>query len=183
MRLKRKLTHRPLNIRERLHLCSFIRLLVPVARDQMHPMRKLARAQVSHLMWRWTADGTCLKTGVVCPDVLKYDVRQLPCTAAAREIAATTIKELRHEHVVPRILLTDQIIERDMTLRAIFKFLTRFCKPVIVTKEEDVCLSRSKMPPGWTWNEGCAYARYRDANLYGTIINFQCEQAVDGNPH
>ena len=182
MRLKRKLTHRPLNVRERLHLCSFMRLLVPIARDHGHPMRKLARAQISILMWRWTADGTSLKTGAVCPDVLKYDVRQLPCTAAAGVIAATTIKDLRHEHIVPRILLTDHIIEQDMTQRSIFKFLTRFCKSVIVTKEEDVILSRSNMPTGWTWEEGCVYARYRIANLYEVIENPQCEQAAPEQP-
>jgi hypothetical protein len=31
------------------------------------------------------------------------------------------------------------------------------------------------MPLGWTWGEGCAYARYHVANLYCAIENLQCE--------
>ena len=181
MRLKRAITHRSLNRRERLYLCVFIRSLVEVAKDHQHPMRKLARAQISMTMWRWTADGACLKTNAVRPDALKYDVRQLLCTNAARNVAQTTIKDLRHEHVVPRIMLAHRIIDEDMSLKVIYKFLSKFCKPVIVTKNEDASFSRSCMPAEWSWAEGCEYARYRDADLYMLIENFNANRVPESD--
>jgi hypothetical protein len=167
--MRNRSRYRSLNKEERLFLCELVRGLVPVARDGSHSMRKIARGQISLMMWRWTADGVCLRSNVARQDAIKYDVSLLPATAKACEIALVTDRGLRHEHVVPRIRLADRIIEENMAVPEMYRFLLRHCAAVMVTKEEDLFLSKKTMPPNWEWDKSCIYQRYRDAQLYGEI--------------
>lgn len=162
--------HRPLGARERQYICSYISSLLPVARRSAnHPMRRIARSQISWAMWRWTADGVTTSNDEVQQDAYKYDVEVLPCTRGARLRALTTKKGLRHEHIVPRMVLADSIIERSLSTKEIHDFLSSFCEAIIVTKEEDSRLQRSSMPDGWNFDTGCRYARYREAGLFNEI--------------
>ncbi len=187
---QKKQKYRPLGEKEHRFLSEFIYLLLKVANDEKHSMRAIARGQISLTMWRWTADGVCLKTGTVKQNALKYDVTQLPCTKQAKEKAKTSKKDLRHEHTVPRILLTDYIIENELSADDIYKFLRRYCKTVIVTRDEDKQLSTKNMPTDWNFptikdldSGACEYARYKVAkiekngkkSLYEEIEHPKCE--------
>ena len=80
---------------------------------------------------------------------------------------------LRHEHVVPRVMVVDKILGfppaseswTEKKLAALFK---KFCVGVVVTTAEDVELSKSfhkVMPTGWTWSKGSPWARYKANKL------------------
>jgi hypothetical protein len=112
-------------------------------------------------MWRWTADGVDVESGRVVMDALKYDVTVHRSTREAREAARVGIRGLRHEHVVPRTLLARRIIEGDLDVTAIAALLTRCCRAVIVTREQDALIRpRDAMPDIWDWDSGDPYARY-----------------------
>src|SRR5580698_501835 len=141
--------YRDLKSTERMYICLFICALVPVARDQRHPMRKLARREIARSLWRWTADAVEIKSGAVKQDGFKYDCRVHPHTIEASKAQR---KERRHEHAVPRMLLADRIIDTNLNEEGVFKLLERFCRAVVVTKEQDSRLKpRHKMPEGWKW--------------------------------
>ncbi len=123
--------------RERRYLCSFVRILVPVARDAEHPMSDLARREIALVMWRWTADAVDKSTGVVKQDAFKYNVHVHVASKNARTSAALESAGLRHEHVVPRGELARRIIDRDLEENAIYDLLDRLCIPAIVTADED----------------------------------------------
>ncbi len=160
------MAYRPLNAIERRYLCSFIRALVPVARDSSHPMRELARKQIALTLWRWTADAVRTDTGIVKQDAHKYNTTVHAATRDAIADSASGGAGLRHEHVVPRIVLADQIITLDLQENDIFVLLTRFCVAAIVTVAEDRRLRpKNAMPSGWSWNGGDPYARYAYSNL------------------
>lgn len=162
--------YRPLSTKEKLLLIHFLRSLVPVARDRTHPFRRLARAQISTSLWRWTADAYCVRSNAIKQDARKYDDKRLPVTPAARELRKTTVSGLRHEHVVPRIMIADRIIENDLRVSDIYRLLSRYCHAVIVTRAEDTMLSKRSMPAGWSWESGCPFGRYREAGLYDSLI-------------
>jgi hypothetical protein len=127
-------------------------------------MRGLAQWLIAIAMWRWTADGVDKETGRVVRDALKYDVSVHGATKEARE--ATSVRGLRHEHIVPRALLARRIIDEDLNTTAIVVLLTRCCRAVIVTREQDKVLRpREAMPPAWDWEVGDPYARYVHSNL------------------
>ncbi|MCW1913002.1 hypothetical protein OJ996_05435 [Luteolibacter sp. GHJ8] len=160
--------YRHLNQEERMELCRFIRRYVPIANDTKNAFRKFARWQISLLLWRWTADAYCRHEGVIRPDAIKYDVEMLPATKNARELRKKSIRGLRHEHTVPRIALAQRIIDSDLCVDGIYALLTRHCRAVIVTLEEDQILSKhgkKSMGGEWEWETGCPYARYKSAGL------------------
>lgn len=164
--------YRHLDEAERLQICDFIRAQVLVAKDEEHVFRKFARWQISLLLWRWTADAYCQWEDVIRPDAIKYNVEMVPATKKARELRKRSIRGLRHEHCVPRIVLTDLIIKGDLSTDQIYKLLARHCRAVIVTQEEDQKLSeygKKTMGEGWEWETGCPYDRYRAAGLLDEI--------------
>ena len=164
--------YRHLKQDERIELCRFIRSYVPVAKDKTKPFWKFARWQISLLLWRWTADAYCTRENVIRPDAIKYDVEMLPATTRARELRKKSIRGLRHEHTVPRILLAERIIENDLCANQIYLLLTRHCRAVIVTLEEDQQLSKhgkKSMASDWDWEIGCPYARYKAAGLLDVL--------------
>jgi hypothetical protein len=140
-------------------------------------MRDVARREISLAMWRWTADGVNIETGIVKRDALKYNVRVHP---ASREAISTQVsgggQELRHEHAVPRIFLAKRIIELDLDVAAIQSLLKRFCRAVIVTRSEDKDLKpRNRMPNDWKWEGGDPYARYVTSKLRDKLENVPSE--------
>ncbi len=164
--------YRHLDQHERMELCRFIRAYVPVADDPKNPFWKFARWQISLLLWRWTADAYCTRDKVIRPDAIKYDVEMLPATRKARQLRKQSIRGLRHEHTVPRIALAQRIIDNDFGIDEIYALLTRHCRAVIVTLEEDQLLSKhgkKSMGPEWEWETGCPYARYKAAGLLEVI--------------
>ena len=92
--------YRPLNQIERMYLCQFIRILVPVARASTHPMRGLALNEISLTMWRWTSDAVEVRSGAVKQDAIKYNTKFLPATRKAMT-SDTRVTKLVHEHAVP----------------------------------------------------------------------------------
>lgn len=77
-------------------------------------------------------------------------------------------KLLRHEHIVPRIVLIDKILgfppnkENTKSNEEISKIFEDFCKGVVVTKEDDEKLNKEhqkNMPKGWNWCD--PWARYK----------------------
>ena len=142
-------------------------MLVPVARDQRHPMRALARREIALAMWRWTADAFDTRENLVRQDAFKYNVKVHPATRAAREVAELGSAGLRHEHAVPRQFLADRIIELDPDPQGILGLLEKWCKAVVVTEEEERrVLPKSGMPDGWSWETGSPYApRYEHSGV------------------
>jgi hypothetical protein len=163
--------YRPLNATERKYLCWFIRALVPIARDSHHPMRDLARREISMTMWRWTADAYHIPTGKVKQDAFKYNPLVHAITKSAKTEFLVGSPKLRHEHAVPRMALTKRIVEHDLDEDGIYGLLERLCVAVIVTVREDRKLKpKDKMPSNWDWNEGHPYQRYVDSGLNGELI-------------
>ena len=174
---------RRLNEDEQRHICRFIRLLVTFARDNRHPMREVARLQIAYSLWHWTADAVDTETGAVVWDGIKHDVDFLFSSLAASWVAEDArdaragrrlyekyVLGLRHEHVVPRTLLAQRMIEEDMELDCIYAFLSVSCKAVILTKEEyDLIQPRDRMPAGWNWGENL-YQRYIDAGCTNEFL-------------
>jgi hypothetical protein len=164
--------YRPLNEKEQHYICQFIRILVPIARDDNHPMRDIARWQIALTMWRWTADAVDTRSGSVKGDAFKYNVGFHSHTRKACEAARAGSGGLRHEHVVPRAFLADEIIRHDMSAEDIHKFLHTWCRVVIVTKDEDDQIRpRARMPDGWGFITGDLYQRYIDAGLKQEICD------------
>lgn len=156
--------YRSLADREKRYLAQFIRGLVPIARDISHPMRALARKQISMTMWRWTADAFDTAKGLVVQDAYKYNVAIHPTTDAAVLAHSNGAANLRHEHIVPRSFLTDAILRDDMSEDAILQFLQMFCHAAIVTASEDKLeiRPRNSMPSGWICDQGDILARYSE---------------------
>ena len=151
---------------EQKHLAQLAGCFVVIAGQPNHPMREVARWAIREILWRWTADG--VKTsGFVRVDAIKYDAKVHPSTAAARRLFAKLGKKgLRHDHVVPRKMLADRMIEQNMDAQKILRFLRRFCHAAIVTtKEHDKLKPRDQMPLGWTWRDGDPFARYTCSSI------------------
>ena len=163
---------RPLGPIEKDWLATFVHRLIPTAADPSHSMQRVAATQISLSMWRWTADGINEK-GVVVPDAIKYDPRFLPATRAAKAaIEQSELKGLRHEHVVPRRMLTEHFIAQyriervpQYSVEQLVDVLQKYCLGVIVTSEEDRRLVRGAMPTGWSFEGGDVFARYHAAGL------------------
>lgn len=66
-------------------------------------------------------------------------------------------------------------MENNLTIEEIHAFLTRNCRAVIVTKDEDSTLKsygfNKAMPPNWCSKTGSPYARYEFSNLINSIQN------------
>ena len=72
-------------------------------------------------------------------------------------------RALRHEHVVPRKVLTPILLEKS-SIPQVFSLLSTFCVGCILTKEEDRLIPkklRSAMPEDWDGLD--VWARYRVA--------------------
>ena len=81
--------------------------------------------------------------------------------------------ELIHEHVVPKKVLIEQLIDKqNLFPQEIYCFLEKFCIGAVITKKEDQKINdvglRSKMPK--TWNNEDPWARYDGLNI--NIIYF-----------
>lgn len=168
--------YRLLNQEEKEYFCKFIKLMMPFAQDKKHPMTKLAKKQISTTMWYWTADAIDILTGIVKRDAIKYNIEFIPATKNAIVFAhQKKWSELRHEHVVPRIVLTNYILENNLNIEEIYSFLTRNCRAIIVTKQEDTILKslgfNKTMPPNWCSQTGSPYARYEFSNLISDVKN------------
>jgi hypothetical protein len=79
-----------------------------------------------------------------------------------------TDKDLRHEHIVPRSIITKDLLEMEAsTANTIFELLEINCIGVVVTLEEDRSLNklglRSKMPEDWDRID--PWARHRKAQI------------------
>ncbi|HTV47972.1 MAG TPA: hypothetical protein VMG59_05970 [Phycisphaerae bacterium] len=164
---------RLLNEKERQHICQFIRVLIPIAKDMKHPMRKVAKWQIKQTLWRWTADAFNTQSGAVQRDAIKFEVCFQRHTRKAFKVKQQTgNKGLRHEHVVPRGRLAIEIIEQDMSVEDILKFLCKWCHAVIVTRGEDKRIRPTDdMPEGWTFASGKLYQRYIDSGLMHEICD------------
>lgn len=153
----------PINDEVRGYLVQFISSLISVAARNDHPMRSLARREISLTLWRWTADG--MRNGEVKADALKYDVECNYATFDAIHARKEGGSGLRHEHVVPRVVLADRIISEKISGDLLYDFLIKYCQAAIVTKAEEVRIKpRCCMPQGWGWHSD-PFQRYIDAEL------------------
>ena len=151
----------PLRKKERDYICQLVHQLAKTARDEEHSMHLIARKQMADALWRWTADGINAETGVVKQDAFKYDTEYLPSSKEACLLREDGKKGLRHEHVVPRMVLVERIIERDLGALGIRRLLNKSCFAVVLTKEEDGSLwPPQKMPDDWKWGSDDVFARY-----------------------
>jgi hypothetical protein len=165
---------RPLNHDEQIELAKIIRQFVPLARSEGHFLHKWAKGHIADLLWCWTASAIKLQSGRVKNDAYKYDVRVHPATAKAMRVVQTkSIKQLRHEHAIPRSLLAQRIVDKDMNEEGIVDFLRKHCHAAIVLDSEDGQLDkarlRKKMPENWDWESGDAYARYKEVGLLDAL--------------
>lgn len=161
----------PLGQSEKQWLAEFIHRLLPVAADPQHPMSRVATTQIGLTMWRWTADGIN-SVGHAVPDSIKYDARLLPATRDAKQLLAQGKRKLvRHEHVVPRSLLTHRLIALQADALDTQEILERLCRAALVSVEENGRLRARSMPPEWRWDSGDVWARYREVGLFELIDN------------
>lgn len=82
-------------------------------------------------------------------------------------------RELRHEHIVPRKILIEKLLNLEgIKKETVFSILKTFCIGVVVTKSEDlrlnVCKLKSSMPPDWDGED--PWARYKCAGIYDEVI-------------
>jgi len=88
--------------------------------------------------------------------------------AIAQHKELGTVKDLRHEHIVPRSIINKKLLEMDApTADIIFDLLEAYCIAIVVTLDEDKCLNklglRSKMPDDW--DEIDPWARHKKARI------------------
>jgi hypothetical protein len=114
------------------------------------------RLLVDSLLWVWTADAYSCHDDCVVRDAFKYSVAQLRHTEAAHQLLLNNdgaAKGLIHEHAVPRNVLINELLVRQLDVEGVRGFLSRFCFGVIVTAAEDreelAGSSRARMPHGW----------------------------------
>lgn len=117
---------------------------------------KMKKDVVDSVLWKWTE-----RFG-------KYEGCQ--CSPAAYEhYRLHGDKGLRHDHAIPRNILTKMFLEKQPPLTApeVLNLLREFCVAVVITKSEDDGLGkarlRQKMPKGWNWTD--PYARYKVAGI------------------
>ena len=77
-------------------------------------------------------------------------------------------KKLMHEHVVPKRIVMEKLLGlAPATSDSVREVLDRYCIGVVVTREEDVRLTklglRSEMPDGWDGED--PWARYSKAGI------------------
>ena len=168
--MKKGINLLPLTEKEQRCICDFIRMLIPIARDNTNPMCKIAKRNIALTLWNWTADAVDAVTGQIHANGNKYNVKVLRHTKAALMIRRGE-KGLRHEHVIPRSVLADEIVTCNMSAEAIFTFLSKWCDAVIVTKKEDAGLKpKDAMPAGWTFKTGKRDQRYIDAKMEKKLL-------------
>ena len=76
-------------------------------------------------------------------------------------------RNLRHEHVVPRVVVTELLLEArragEVPPQEVFNIFTKHCIGCVLTRDEDRMLAplNRAMPEGW--NRDDPWARYRTA--------------------
>lgn len=166
--------HQPANLYRRLQeehllvIAQQIVSLLPIARDLRSAMHRVARWQLRNLLWRWTVDAV-RGDGVVEVDAARR-AAIWPITRLAKDLP---FRERRHEHVVPRAVIVNLLLESEMAdARDVYDTISRYCLAAVVSRGESALLDRgplrSTMPDGWQWGDD-EWARYRATT------------AVDGN--
>lgn len=156
-------------------------LLIDVAtRAHAHPsLRSAARLMMHSLLWHWTADGVPEKSTELewrGRDKLKYSFQHLAHTREAHEEwVKTGKKRLVHEHVVPRHLIVERLLNQPpRDADTVVDFLQRYCRGAIILKDQDRELDRDTMPPDknnahtpWAFDGlyNDPYARYEGADF------------------
>jgi hypothetical protein len=102
-------------------------------------------------------------------------------SVAARE--ANSIKELCHEHVVPKRYIIQRLLDLSPpTPEDVHGVLSTYCIGAVVTRDEDRQITqagfRSSMPDEWDTKD--IWIRYR---LAGIQMEEKAEQDVHGNTH
>ena len=82
---------------------------------------------------------------------------------------------MRKEHIVPRVVICDQchrMFERDSSVEDVAKFIRKFLKIILVSKDEQDILDKKvnlnlkqRMPDGWTFETGCEFERLKVAGI------------------
>jgi hypothetical protein len=138
---------------------------IPTARDTSHPMRDVARWLINNTLWRWTVDAFDAAANAIVVDGARKPNDFMPMSDAAR---LASIKDLRHEHVVPRNVITSYITAETLSVDELIAALDGYCLAAVITKAEDDQLSaaglRDRMPKGWKWGDD-PWARYKAAKI------------------
>ncbi|MCV2361706.1 hypothetical protein LNV08_22320 [Paucibacter sp. TC2R-5] len=79
----------------------------------------------------------------------------------------------RREHVVPRVVLCREahdMFGRGESIKAVADLLRKYLKIVLISIEEKHHLDheiglKQRMPDGWSFEEGCTFARLHAANI------------------
>lgn len=128
--------------------------MVIVLKAPLHPETKITF--IHSLLWGWSE-----KNG-------KY--AGLRCSMAAlKHYRSKGIKDLRHDHAVPRNLIVKMLLNLKgrITPGRVRKILKKYCGAVIITKKDDIKLNkmglRQKMPGDWNGRE--LLARYKAASI------------------
>lgn len=156
-------------------------LIVDIAaRARVNPsLRSASRLMLHSLLWHWTADGVPEGSSELDwrgRDRLKYDFQRLAHTREAHDKSTKTGKKgLVHEHIVPRHLIVERLLDQPpRDAEAIVEFLQKYCRGAIVTKDQDRELHRDAMPPDksaphtpWSFDGPYddPYARYEGAGF------------------
>lgn len=104
---------------------------------------------------------------------LRTDLRKL--FYGSKSVATSHGKPTMFEHCIPAAVVRDELMKhRDKFIgnkispeefrQATESTLVNSGPVIIVLKEENERLSRSKMPTGWDYNSGDIFARYKQAN-------------------
>ena len=79
----------------------------------------------------------------------------------------TRARNLRHEHVVPRVVVTELLLEDrrvgEVRPDEVFKILTKYCIGCVLTLDEDRLLSPLNREMPEPWNGDSPWDRYRSA--------------------
>jgi hypothetical protein len=80
------------------------------------------------------------------------------------------------EHVVPRVIIKDRCLEmfnEGKSIEAVANFVRKFLKIILISEEEQHRLDkkihghnlRQSMPDGWTFGNGCEFARLKKVGI------------------
>jgi len=103
--------------------------------------------------------------------LIKYKGQQLWTEKAINHFIKNGIKGLRHEHVIPRKLIEQEILDnKDKSKERIFTVLDKLLHAVIVTKEEAAFIDikyKSSIPVEFQISNRVDYllSRYKESNI------------------
>jgi hypothetical protein len=144
----------------------------------------LSKNLVDVVCWRWTADA--FVGGKNQRDAIKYACEYQYHTKDAS--LCQDRKQLRHEHMVPRAVLHQQVLQADNE-SDIYHLLKTLCVAAVVTKPEDKLLNgvglRQTMPVGWSPDQArAAFARYDSVGIHllSPDPDFDLAGQEDGEP-